>query len=864
MLSARAHDVLIEYKTRETGLFPVEVHRKQQQFGYNSIEKQDHYNLIKIFGHQFSDLMVIILLIAGTLAFIFASYRDAAIIFLIVSVNATIGFFQEFKVERTLSALSRLLPKKVRVLRADRESEILASLVVPGDIINLQSGEYVPADAIIIEAQNLEADESALSGESRPVDKQAVSGVKIENREQLFMGTTIIEGTAKAVVTAIGLKTRFGHIADQTSKIKTDFSPLQKKLNQMSKFIARLALLILLIFVVYGIITGKDIISNFLFALALAAAIVPEGLPATISVALSLAARRLANKKALIKKLTSTETLGAATVICTDKTGTLTHGTMRIGAFWSPSQGKNDLKKLKIDQLTILKNIFALNSHAQLINGKSVGDFNEISLLSYLIDHKVDFEKIRKNYPILYEISFTSDRKMMSVVVQIEQEYWLLVKGRPDVIFKHCHFKIGDRQKAVKAEQSFSELAHHNLAFAYKKLGSSFHIPGHKTLRKNNKFDSKLETNLNFLGILSFIDPIKPGVKEAVSSCHRAGIRIVMITGDVYETALSVSHKINFFDNQPDKIYRGSQLDRMTDFDLRSALQNNVVFAEVDPEHKLRIVENLRALGEIVAVTGDGVNDAPALKQADIGIAMGEKGTDVAKEAADMILLDDNFATIVKAIYEGRTIFSNIQKIIYYIFASNSGELLTVIFGILFHLPLPIIAVQILAIDLGTDVLPSLALAADDGKRDLMAQPAKHKMAILLDRQNLKKLFITGLIMGVGANLSFYLLIRLGFSYTIATTSAYTTIVLCQIISAVFTHLDFRGNLFFREIFNNKYLVYAEIFSALLLLSIIYLKPFQYVLKTGPLNLVAWSMPIITMLVLVIAGRFLFIKKELN
>jgi Ca2+-transporting ATPase len=862
LLTARAKDVLLEYKTRETGLFPVEVQKRLQKYGKNSIEEKNVNGFWQMLSHQFTDLMVIILLVAGTLALIFSSYRDAGIMFLIVAVNASIGFFQEFKVEKTLLALSKLLPKKVRVIRANKELEIMAELVVPGDIVILSSGEDIPADAIIIDSFGLKVDESTLTGESRPVDKYSVSASKITDSNYLFMGTSILDGSAKAIASKTSLNTRFGQIAEATTKIKEDFSPLQKKLNKMSKFIARLAMVILIVFVLFGIATGKDLVSNFLFALALAAAVVPEGLPATISVALSLAASRLAKKNALIKKLTSTESLGAATVICTDKTGTITEGRMVADTFWNLSQKETKIEKLKIDHLTILKNIFALCNNAGFVNDKLTGNYNEVSLLEYLVSKHVDFEKMRKLFPTIYEIPFTPERKMMSVVVKIEKDFWLLTKGQPDAVIAKSKFTKSDRLATLQAEAELSGRALHNLSFAYKNLGKSFKINKKLSTGEINKLNLKLESNLQFIGILGLLDPVKKGVLEATQQCHDAGIRIMMVTGDTKSTALAVGRKINFFGSHHERIFIGDEIDKMSDVEFRSVLQKNVIFAEVDPEHKLKIVDNLQALGDIVAVTGDGVNDAPALKKADIGVAMGKKGTDVAKEAADMILLDDNFATIVRAIYEGRTIFENIQKIIYYVLAGNSGELLVVLIGILLRTPLPIIAVQILAIDLGTEVLPAISLVKDRGDDDLMHHASSHRRTDLLDKTNLTKLITTGLIMGIGANLSYYLLGRFGFDYAVRTTASYATIVICQIVSLFMTHLSFKGYIFSKRIFSNPYLILGQIVSIILLILIIYFQPFQYALQTGPLNLTAWMVPILSALTLGVVGQLFFMKKE--
>jgi Ca2+-transporting ATPase len=621
------------------------------------------------------------------------------------------------------------------------------------------------------------------------------------------------------------------------------------------------AIIILAIVTIYGLFTGKDLISNFLFALALAAAVVPEGLPATVSVALSIAASRLAKKKALIKKLTSTESLGAATVICTDKTGTITLGKMELQAYWSPKEGDKKINDLDIRDLAILKNIFILCNHAEYTDDKLTGNYNEVSLLEYLIKTRVNFEKIRKLHPIIHEIPFTSERKMMSVVVKIDETYWLLTKGLTEKVVEKCRLKTLERKKILEANKKFSTNALHDLSFAYKKLGTNFKIAKNPHNHELLKFDTELESDLTYLGLAGLSDPVKEGVIEAMKNCHQAGIRVVMITGDSPLTALAVGKKINIFNDKTDHIFTGDEINSMSDLELRHILQKNAIFAEVSPEHKLRIVENLQAMGEIVAVTGDGVNDAPALKKADIGVSMGHKGTDVAKEAADMILLDDNFATIVKAIYEGRTIFENIQKIVYYVFSSNAGELLAVVIGVILGMPLPIIAVQILAIDLGTDVLPSLALAFDRGDDDLMEKPATHKRASLLNTSNLPKLLVTGLVMGIGANVSYHLLLRFGYSYAVATTSAYATIVFCQVASVLMTHMNFKGAILSNRIFNNFYLILAEIFSALLLFAIVYLKPFQYLLSTAALNPIGWAVPVLSALLLAILGQIFFMKK---
>jgi len=834
--------ILNELNTSAEGFSDSEALLRLKKYGLNQLKKVKKRPLILKFFAQFFDLLAVILIIIGILAIFTEEPRDSLIIFSIVFINAIIGFVQEYKAERILSAFKKHIPSFAKVIREGKLKRILSAHVVPGDILVVESGDAICADARLIEAFNLKTNDFALTGESEPQPKRVYqiketkSLTDIDN--MIFMGTSVAEGEAKAVVVETGMETAFGKIAKETQATKEELTPLQKELRHTGKTVAKIATLVavLILFVMYFI--RRDLKESMLFAIAAGAAMVPEGLPAAISIALSLGAQRMLKKRALVKKLLHVESLGSVTTICTDKTGTLTTGEMTVIESW--------IKNTSID---LLNRTMVLCNNASLAE-KPLGNPLEIALLKYAQKKRVQVDKIRREYQRVFEIPFSSKRKMMSVVCQEGKHYIAYVKGAPLEILERCKLKKEEKEEIIQENDRLANAGLRVLAFAYKDLG---------TKRQFQK--EIIEQNLKFIGLVGIEDPPREGVKEAIALCKKAQIKVIMVTGDYGLTALAIAKQIGLY-SKATKVITGEEMHRMDDEKLKEFLVDGMIFARIDPSQKFRIVENLKEKGEVVAVTGDGVNDAPALVAADIGVAMGRIGTDVAKEAADMVLLDDHFATIVKAIKEGRTIFDNAKKIIFYVFSSNAGELLVPIFGLFLGLPLPLLAIQMLAIDLGTDVFPSLALGVEKEEPFIMTRPPRPATERMMNIGMLFRLLFVGLIMGTLAFLVYLIslfeggwrwgeLLNLNAPlYLSATASAYATLVLCQVANA-FSCRSPKFSLFKIGIWTNPYLLYAELISSLMLFGVVYFPPLQKIFRTDAPSPLSW--------VLIILSFFIFL-----
>lgn len=828
------------------GLSDSQVLERRKKYGLNVITQKNQLLVVKNLVSQFSDLLVIILLIAGTLSWVLGDMRTAQVMYAVVLLNAGIGFWQQYKTEKIISALKNLLPQTAKVVRGGIEKSILASEIVPDDVLIIQAGDAVPADGEIIEAYSLKVNESSLTGESNPQTKHHRADANHPKSNLVFMGTTVLEGQAKVLTKSIGSSTEFGKIAEEAKSTGQDLSPLQKKLKQVGKTVSTIAISMMLIMIIYQLsksrlVNGEAITPSFfrevfLFGLALGAALVPEGLPATVSVALSLGASRLAKKNAVVKKLSSVETLGGTQVICTDKTGTLTYGKMSLTSVW-PTDSDSEIPYSQFDiyaHRDLLIN-WASCHNIKLLEGNLSGNPNEIAIYEALIKKKINPEKYKKIFPRVHEFSFNAIRKMMSVILEDENGHYIYAKGSPQVILDKCRLKSGQKEDIMTRVDFMAKRGIRVLAFAHRELigFSKDKITSPKNFEKELIFD----------GLIGIKDDIRPEAMKAVNYCHKAGIRIIMITGDYKVTAEATGKALNLSDGSESRIISGEELYEMNDLKLRENLLHPCIFYQTDPRQKFRIVDTLQKMELTVAVTGDGVNDALALKKADIGIAMGKSGTDVAKEAADMILLDDNFATIVNAVIEGRTIWGNLKKFLFYVLSSNAGEFMTAFLGVLLGLPLPITAVQVLSVDLGTDVLPSLALAADkESSEELTSQSPNHKDEVLLNKSNLTRLLYVGIIMGGGAVLNFWLVNR-GFgndstTYSQATSAAFATLVVCQIVNVI----SINGGVsnIVDSLFKNRYLSGAIIAEIIILMAVLYWPPIQGFLATSPLSSANW------------------------
>lgn len=826
----------------QIGLTSKEAKHRLQQYGFNEIKLQSKTPLIIKFLEEFKDLMVIILIVAALIALISGESKEAFVILFIVLLNAIIGFIQKFRAEKAIEALKKLVSPTAIVIRNNKQIQIDAKEVVPGDIIVLQEGDKIPADATLIESNNFKTQEAPLTGESVAIPK----GVS----KEIFMGTDVAYGSGKAIVTKTGLNTEFGKIAKLTATTKKDSSPLEKELYRIGIFITKITLAISALLILIGVfIQGSSLVETFLFATSVAVAAVPEGLPATVTIALALGVQRLARKKAIVKQLSSVETLGSTTVICSDKTGTLTKNEMTVkkaildnyditikGIGYKPEGSIHILcpdnkyvqisQKQKHDDIYFEKRklehveeehprVFNLikqsckistlcnNASLNIKNDKYevIGDPTEGALITYSEKNGFRAKDLLSNHPKLYELPFDSVRKRMSVVCKNKQENTIevLTKGAPDTLLDVCtHIIIG--HKKVKLNK---ELREKILSDTTKMADKALRVIGlaYKEIKEQKKkySEKEIESELIFVGLLGMIDPPRLEVKKAIDLAHKAGIKTYIITGDHALTAKAIATQINLVDPKKTELITGKQLNKINDKQLKKKLKNkktDIIFARVNPEHKLRVVKALKDLGEIVAVTGDGVNDAPALKKADIGVAMGITGTDVSKEASNMILADDSFSTIIKAIREGRTIYKNLRKFIYYIFSCNIGELTTIFIALALNLPAPLTATLILAVDLGTDVLPALALGVEPTEPGIMKEKPRDPKQKIMTWPFIKRYLYVGLFIGVIVTGTFlYKLFEGGYVwgqqlgkddpvYIKASTMAFVLLILIQMVNA--------------------------------------------------------------------------------
>jgi len=761
--------LLEEHHSTLNGLSSIEAKKRLVLAGPNELKAKKRKSFLVQFLEEFKDLMVIILILATVLAFIGGETTDALIILFIVILNATIGFIQKFKAERAIEALKKMIAPSAKVLRDGEVKKILARDIVPGDILILEEGEQIPADAILLEANELQTQEASLNGESTAIEKNTYNGtIKAENT--LFMGTNVVHGTGRAIAIKTGMDTEMGKIATLTRETIKDKSPLQKELQRIGLFAGKMTFVICTILLLFGIfIQKRELIETLLFATSVAVAAVPEGLPATITIALAMGVQRLAKNNTIVKQLSSVETLGATTVICSDKTGTLTKNEMTVEeVYFDESSAKvegsgyNPEGAIKISTgensstLELLLRTAGLcnNANLQEENGRwnVVGDPTEGALITLVKKSTVDLDSLKKEYQKLHEYAFDSTRKCMSVLYEEKSsgKIFIFVKGAPHNVLEKCAHLTKERQtQIIEKNNSMAKNALRVLAFAYKELSAEDQKAWKEGSRTFKKED--LEKGLSFLGFTGMIDPPRSEVKEAIRLAKAAGIKIYVITGDHGLTAEAIAKNLGIITHEKHLILSGEELNQISDIELKNLLSDKnleIIFSRVSPEHKLRVVSALKELGEIVAVTGDGVNDAPALKRSDIGVAMGS-GTDVSKEAANMILTDDSFSTIVKAIKEGRTIYENLKKFVFFVFSGNIGELFTIFGAIVLNLPAPLTAILILCVNLFTDILPALALALEPAEENIMLKKPRASDEKILSRAFLFRMFYNGSFIGI-------------------------------------------------------------------------------------------------------------------
>ncbi|THE14418.1 calcium-translocating P-type ATPase, PMCA-type [Bacillus timonensis] len=873
-----------------SGLSDHEVKQRQKQFGYNELKEAERPSALLLFLAQFKDFMVLVLLAATLVSGLLGEYIDAIAIMAIVLINGFLGFFQERKAEKSLQALKELSAPQVNVFRNNEWVRTPSKELVVGDIIKFTSGDRIGADIRLVNVKSLEIEESALTGESVPVTKQVdpirdEDDVSLGDQENMaFMGTMVTRGSGVGIVVGTGMDTAMGQIAELLQTAQTMITPLQRRLEQLGKILITVALILTLIVVVVGVINGHEVYEMFLAGVSLAVAAIPEGLPAIVTVALSLGVQRMIKKNAIVRRLPAVETLGCASVICSDKTGTMTQNKMTVTHLWSGGKtwtvsgtGYDVNGKFFAEEKEIIpsdhKTLQQLLTFGVLCNNASLkrtdddiivdGDPTEGALLVAGIKAGFSNEFLANQFEIVEEFPFDSARKMMSVIVKDRSgNQFVVTKGAPDVLLGVSKSVLWDHK-----QQTLSRDYENKIKDAIEGLASNALrtiAVGFKPLRPNQQIVSEreAESDLTFIGIQGMIDPPRPEVRAAVKECKDAGIKTIMITGDHLVTAKAIATQLGILP-AGGKVLDGNALSKMDVEELENIVDDVYVYARVSPEHKLKIVKALQSRGHIVAMTGDGVNDAPAIKASDIGIAMGITGTDVAKEASSLVLLDDNFATIRAAIKEGRNIYENIRKFIRYLLASNVGEILVMLFAMLMALPLPLVPIQILWVNLVTDGLPAMALGLDQPEGNLMKHGPRHPKEGVFARGLGWKIISRGFLIGIATLAAFMVVYHrdpnnLGYAQTIA----FATLVMAQLIHV----FDCRSerSIFHRNPFQNMYLVWAVISSILLMLIVIYYPPLQPVFKTYAIEPRDWLL-VIGMSALptfLLAGSLLTSKKS--
>ncbi|NWJ45639.1 MAG: cation-transporting P-type ATPase [Chloroflexi bacterium] len=879
------NEIYKAFNTSPQGLTQAEAQVRLEKFGRNTLSEGHKTPLILKFLANFTHLMALLLWAGGIVGFLANAPQLGIAIWTVNLINGVFSFWQEYKAEKATEALKRMLPNYARVIRDGSESKILAEELVPGDLLMLEEGDNISADARIIDESDLRVDQSTLTGESRQVRKTKEAALHTELgvadiANLIFAGTGVASGRATAVVTATGMQTEFGKIAHLTLNVTDQLSPLQRELGRVTKIVTMLATGIGSLFFVLAIFLAKvDLATSFIFAMGMIVAFVPEGMLPTVTLALALGVQRMAKRNALVKRLSAVETLGCTTVICTDKTGTLTQNEMTVTHLWLPGhmyeftgtgyapQGHIVENAQKINtpvagDLHLALRIASLCNDARILppdgdseKWRELGDPTEASLEVAALKGWVDLKAEATENPRIRELPFDSYRKRMSTINRQGNAQVAYVKGAPKEVLELCNFIQQEESVSAISESQRLEVMQVNDRLAregLRVLALAYRILPDNTMDFTAE---QVEHDLIFLGLVAMRDQPRTGVGEAIARCHKAGIRVVMITGDYELTAASIAKQLGIVTGEDFKVITGLMLDRMSDAALKDILKNaQVIFARVTPAHKLKIVTTFQELGHIVAVTGDGVNDAPALKKAHIGVAMGQAGTDVAKEAADMVLTDDNFASIVNAVEEGRAIYSNIRKFAMYVFNSNMAEAVPFV-AMLFSrgaIPLPLTVMQVLAIDLGTDMVPAIGLGTEPPEAGVMELPPRSQKEPLLNPKLLARALLWyGLIESI-ASMSAYFFLNWRFGwpgvplaaegteiYRLATTMTLAGVVATQ-VGAVFVCRTERNSVFKIGFFKNRLVLIGIVVELGLLVSLVYLPFMQGLFNTAPLDIIDW------------------------
>lgn len=825
---------MIQEKELISGLSTKEAERRIEQFGLNELQHKEKTSVMKIFLSQFNDFIVWVLIAATIISGIIGDKADALTILIIVIINAILGFVQEFRTEKSLEALKELAAPTCKVLR-DSSIKIINSIYLTiGDIVILEAGDRIPADGDFVESSGLVIDESLLTGESVGVNKESHS-----KNSTGFMGTTIVKGKGILKVNSIGMKTEMGKIAHLLQNIEEEKSPLNQRLDSLGKVLVVICLVICAIVTVMGIIRGNDITEMFLLGVSLAVAAIPEGLAAIVTVALALGVSRMLKRNALVRKLPAVETLGCTSVICSDKTGTLTQNKMTVKEVYLNGKITDIEKDNLTDYTKLMKCLVYCNDCNYDFTKKKMsetlhGDPTELALINMFFKDVPKLEEYISKVHRVYDIPFDSTRKMMSVIMNENGKETCYVKGAPERLLDRCNYILENnkikpftyqkKKQVMDFISAMSSRALRCLAAAYKE----------ENLSKN----SKLEENLIFIGVTGSIDPPRKEAGEAVLKCKLAGIKPIMITGDHQNTALAIAKSLNICNNDS-QVMTGEQIENIDDKELEEKVNKIRVFARVSPSHKLRIVRAFKKNKNVVAMTGDGVNDAPAIKEADIGIAMGISGTDVTKEASSMILMDDDFSTIVAAVEEGRIIYDNIRKFIRYLLSCNLGEVLTMFLATVFYLPNPLSPIQILLVNLATDGLPAIALGVDPADSDIMRQMPRAKNESIFARGLVEKIVVRGTLIGLCTLLAFMVARYYRMDLETCRTLALCTLVMSQLIH-VFECRSERHSIFEIKLFTNMWLVGAVLVSIILICLVLYVPFLREIFHTVALNLKQW------------------------
>ncbi|MBU4536186.1 MAG: calcium-transporting P-type ATPase, PMR1-type [Euryarchaeota archaeon] len=809
-------DVLNTLKTSFDGLSIDEARLRQEKYGKNELVEEEKDGPIKQFLMQFMDILIILLILAAVAAYFVGDELDAVVILAVVLLNAAIGFIQEYRAEKAMEKLKGLISSEAVVIRESQTMEIPTSDLTLGDLVVIEEGDNIPADIRLIETSELLIDESSLTGESVPVSKITELENKENEREVMaYMDSYVVSGRGKGVVIEIGMNTSIGKIAEMIQE-EEGKTPLQEKISSLGKSLGMIALVVSAAVFIIEFFQGSPLVETFTIAVSLAVAAVPEGLPVILTLTLALGMQRMAKTNAVVRKLLAVETLGSCTVICTDKTGTLTLNRMSVRDTWLTSPDK----ALKI---------CALCNNARLSEGKVIGDPTDGAILLYAEEEEYSPEELEKKYPRIMEIPLDSTRKRMSTINQMDDETYLLTKGAPEIILKNCKWieKDGDLMEIRPQDQEeimgllnqMTRNALRVLALSYRKISPD----------ENLEDKANLEKDLIFVGLVGMMDPPRQEAADAIEVCKKAGISVVMITGDHRDTAAAIARELGVIEDGG-RVLTGPELEKLSESEFEDIVEEVKVYARVFPEQKVRIVEALQNKDNVVSMTGDGVNDAPALKKAPIGVSMGITGTDVAKESSDMVLQDDNFATIVHAVKEGRTIFDNIRRFVKFQISTNVGAILTIVSASVLNLPIPFNPIQILWINIIMDGPPAQSLGVEPAEKNIMLRkPDKEN---ILPRKNLIRIIIAGLVMAVGT-LSLYIYqLSIGVSEIQARTVAFTVFVMFQIFN-VFNCKSKTG-------FSNRFLIIAIAASFLLQLMVIYVPFLQDIFRTTALSMVDW------------------------